>query len=137
MISERLPSLGDEILEAMTGEQAGGCIEELVSAAGQLDRGGFLKRPDWLQLRAGARPPAPLDAEPGEWQHGWQFHASSPLEHHFRETVLLARAMPRRPGGAFAFALRPRFQRCLPRLRLPLVITDARCECGCRLVFEG
>ena len=62
-----LPSLGEEILEVMTGEQAGGCIDELVSAAGQLDRGGFLQRPDWLQLRAGVRPPVALDAEPGEW----------------------------------------------------------------------
>ena len=48
-----------------------------MSAAGQLDRGGFLQQPDWL--RAGARPPVALDAKLDEWQHGWQFHASSPL----------------------------------------------------------
>ena len=155
MISARLPSLGEEILEAMTGEQAGGCIEELVSAAGQLDRGGFLQRPDWLQLRAGARPPVALDAEPGEWQHGWQFHASSPLEHHFRETVLLARPCPddqvahlrshSGPGSSDVlcgapsqpeFVVEPHLFRALvmERLRLPLDITDARCE---RLDFEG
>ena len=28
----------------------------------------------------------------GEWQHGWQYHASSSLEHHFRETVTLAQS---------------------------------------------
>ena len=150
MISARLPSLGEEILEVMTGEQAGGCIDERVSAAGQLDRGGFLQRPDWLQLRAGARPPVALDAEPGEWQHGWQFHASSPLEHHFRETVLLARPCPDDQVAHLRSLSGPGFQRCLVRcsfptrirfvmekLRLPLDITDARCECGCRLDFEG
>ena len=111
-----------------------------------------------LQLRAGARPPVALDAEPGEWQHGWQFHASSLLEHHFRETVLLARPCPddqvphlrshSGPGSSDVlcgapsqpeFVVEPHLFRALvmERLRLPLDITEARCECGCRLDFEG
>ena len=89
MISARLPSLGEEILEAKTGEQAKGCIEELVSAAGQLDRGGFCN--DHIGCSCEQEPAHQWLLMP---QHGWQFHASSPLEHHFRETVLLARPCP-------------------------------------------
>ena len=33
-----------------------------------------------------------LSAEPGEWQHGWQYHASSSSELHFRETLVLAQS---------------------------------------------
>ena len=85
---------------------------------------------------------------PGEWQHGWQFHASSPLEQHFRETVLLARLCPddqvahlrshSGPGSSDVLCGAP-YQPHLfmERLRLPLDITDARCECSCRLDFEG
>ena len=56
MISERLPSLGDEILEAMTGEQERGCIEELVSPAGQLDRGGFLQTTRFVAVASRSPP---------------------------------------------------------------------------------
>ena len=73
-----------------------------------LDRSGFVDRPGWHQLRMGARPPLVASAEPGEWQHGWQYHASSPLEHHFRETV---------PSP-------------VPRTRLICALTQELCECG-------
>ena len=52
---------------------------------------GFVGRPGWTALRDGARP-HDFVAEPGEWQHGWQHFASSSLEHHFRETVVLAQS---------------------------------------------
>ena len=54
-----------------------------------LDRSGFVGWPHWDNVRAGFRPPPKTVAEPGEWQHGWQFCASSALEFHFRETVVL------------------------------------------------
>ena len=33
--------------------------------------------------------PRPVSSERGEWQHGWQYHASSSLEYHFRALVCL------------------------------------------------
>ena len=118
---------------------------------------GFLQRPEWAQLRAGARPPLIPSAEPGEWQHGWQYHASSPLEHHFRETMILAQSCAadqahlRSHAGPCAsdvvcgaptqkeFEVEPHLFRTLvlERLRLPLDVTDAVWECGCRLDTEG
>ena len=44
-------------------------------------------RPTWEELLAGARPLPPEAADPGEWQHGWQYCASSASEHYFRENV--------------------------------------------------
>ena len=88
MLSQRLPALTDQIMQSLDSVQDGGCLEQLQAAGLSLDRGGFLRRPDWVQLRAGARPPLIPSAEPSEWQQGWQYHASSLLEHHFRETVV-------------------------------------------------
>ena len=56
--------------------------------------------PEWVRHQAGTgpncgtglRPPQPVSSEPGEWQRGWQYHASSPLEHHFRETVIFVQS---------------------------------------------
>ena len=94
-------------------------------------------------------------------QHPWLpdfAAASSLLEHHFRETVILL-AQPRaadqahlrshaRPCASNVFCGAPtqkefevehllfRFL-VLERLRLPLDVTDAVCECGCRMDTEG
>ena len=68
------------------------CLRELQVASMLLEREGFVSRPSWEELKTGARPPPPLNADLGEWQHGWQYHASSASEHHFRETVVLARS---------------------------------------------
>ena len=58
-----------------------------------LDRCGFVDRPNWEALRRVLQPRPPgAAAEPGEWQHGWQYFASSSSEHHFRETVVLAQS---------------------------------------------
>ena len=64
---------------------------ELQEAASRLDREGFAMRLDWTALRDGA---LVMSAELGEWQHGWQYHASSASEHHFRETMVLSSACP-------------------------------------------
>ena len=57
-----------------------------------LDRVGFVGRPTWEELLAGARPLPPEVADPGDWQYGWQYYASSASEHHFRENVALAQS---------------------------------------------
>ena len=89
MVAVRLPTVARQILTSVDTYAPGGCLEELQEGARTLDRHGFVDRPTWGQLRLGARPP-PVDAERGEWQHGWQYHASSTSEHHFRETVIFA-----------------------------------------------
>ncbi len=106
-------------------------------------------RPGWTALRDGARPHG-FVAEPGEWQHGWQYFASSSLEHHFRENVVLAQSSAgnqahlRSHSGHGSssvlcgcptspeFQIQPSLFRTivLERLRLPLQITEAVCECG-------
>ena len=91
MVAVRLPTVARQILTSLDTDAPGGCLEELQEAARTLDRHGFVDRPTWGQLRLGARPP-PVDAERGEW-HGWQYHASSASEHHFRETVIYLRSL--------------------------------------------
>ena len=87
----------------------------------------------------------------------WQFHASSPLEHHFRETVILAKACAadqahlRSHAGIGAsdvlhgaptgpeFKVEPHLFHTLvlERLRFPLPVTEAFCECGSPLDVWG
>ena len=81
----RLATVTDQILRSLETDAPGECLGELQAAAQTLDRHGL---PTWEQLKFGARP-QPFDAERGEWQHGWQHHASSASEHHFRETVIV------------------------------------------------
>ena len=60
---------GQAVMEALEGN-AQGCIGELQESTRVLDASGFIGRPSWTSLWAGARPPHPTVAEPGEWQHG-------------------------------------------------------------------
>ena len=53
------------------------CLAELRTATRLLERQGFVERPTWVDLVAGKRPPEKEKAEPGEWNHGWQYFASS------------------------------------------------------------
>ena len=93
MLQKRLPEVTTHIMDQLAvGAGGQGCLGELCAASRRLDQSGFVARPDWTQLKEGLRPPQPASSELGEWQHGWQFHASSPLEHHFRETVILAQS---------------------------------------------
>ena len=158
MLSARLPTLTDQIIEHLENEGVGcHCLQELTESTLRLDRSGFLNRPEWLPLREGVRPPTPSSAEPGEWQHGWQFHASSSLEYHHRETVIFAQSCAADqahlrshsgPGASEVlhgaptsteFKVEPQLLRTLllERLRLPLDATDARCECGAPLDVLG
>ena len=148
MISERLPEVANRVELQLAMEEPVGSLGELQEAAQSFYRCGFVARPSWVALRGGARPPLCLNSEPGEWQHGWQFHASSISEHHFRETMVL------RPSP-FAFTFRSRFQRrahggaqwtrvrrlptALPHLGVGAASppVEARCECGAPLDTLG
>ena len=92
MIEGRLPQV--ELVTAQLEEvdEAVVCFGELQRATRVLDLGGFVSRPSWTALRSGCRPPPDPTAEFGEWQHGWQYDASSSLEFHFTETVVLAQS---------------------------------------------
>ena len=158
MIHQRLPEVADTIVESLEGpREVGGCIGELRAVTAALDQQGFIGRPTWTDLKAGARPPPANLTEPGEWAHGWQFYASSVSEHHFRKTVVLAQSCPSHQahlrshsGGGSSnvlhgcpttpeFAVEPELFRnlILERLRLPLAVADATCECGTPLDSRG
>ena len=53
-----------------------------------------MTRPTWSELRAGITPTSVSASELGEWQHGWQYYASSSLEFHFREPWYLPSLLP-------------------------------------------
>ena len=63
---------------------------EVLDASTRLDREGFWWRPSWQELRDGTRPPENTTGEPGEWQHGWQYWASSVSDSNFRKTTMLS-----------------------------------------------
>ena len=157
MLDQRLPRVTEQIVTALTeGVPGEGCLAELAAAASSLDRDGFVSRPSWVELRSGVRPMS-YTAEPGEWPHGWQYYASSSSEHHFRRSIVLAsssaadRAHLRSHSGigaasvfngaptAIEYEVRPEHFRALvlERLRLPLPITEAKCECGAPLDQRG
>ena len=89
MIAERLPAAADHV-EAQLAEDGAprGSVGESKECTRILDHAGFVGRPSWAELRGGRRALASLDNEPGEWHHGWQYHASSASEHHFRESMV-------------------------------------------------
>ena len=92
MIAARIPKVADQVVNALsqTEAPARGSLAELATSAASLDREGFVSRPSWAALKEGARPPPPVSKELGEWQHGWQYYASSASDNHFRKTVILA-----------------------------------------------
>ena len=116
-----------------------------------------MMRPSWVELQGGKRPPSSENTEPGEWQHGWQYYASSNSEFHFRETVVIAQScaadqahlrshsgpctsavLHGAPTG-LEFKVTPEHIRTLvlERMRLPLQIVEAHCECGAALDVQG
>ena len=93
---------------ALEQQHTAGCLGEAARAAHALHGKGFTACPTWTMVARGERPETPLDAEPGEWRHGWQYLASSHIETHFREQRCLAsmrpraKAMLRSSAGPFA-----------------------------------
>ena len=75
VLQGRLPQVTASIVEGLTRDVAG-CLGELQESSSSLNRSGFVGRPEWTALRDGAQPPE-FVAEPGEWQDGWQYFASS------------------------------------------------------------
>ena len=150
MLQARLPRVTANIVGGLVREAPlTRCVGELQESARSLDHSWFVGRPEWTALRDGARSHE-FVAEPGEWQHGWQYFASSCSESHFRETVVLPQSssanqahLSSHSGHGSSSVLcgcstTPEFQIqptqfwtiVLERLRLPLQITEAVCECG-------
>ena len=146
MISQRLPEVANDIVTQLAGEPVG-CLAELQGAANDLDRCGFVERPSWEALKAGARPPAPEVTEPGEWLHGWQHLRLLLPSSTLSQSSVADQAHLRSHSGPSAgswfhgsptqleYQVQPVLFRTLllERMRLPLQITEARCECGSQL----
>ena len=92
MIQERNPAIAEIVENALVHNvfPPEGCLSELAQATSQLDREGFSERQSWSELRRGKRPPTNLSKEPGEWQHGWQYWASSASDRTFRKSTMLS-----------------------------------------------
>ena len=127
MIDQRLPTI-----------DPGGCLGELRNAPRLLDRHGFVGRPSWNNIRVGIQPEGDIRTEPGGWPHGWQYTVSSSPEHNFKKNVVLNWPICVHIQGQ-SFEQR----RCslrtiiLERVRLPLQVTEVRCECGTPLDSRG
>ena len=156
MLQQRLPRLTGQVMHHLSHPDAFGCLGELQESVSRLDRDGFIARPCWEMLRRGARPRPPLIVEPGEWHHGGSTIRLL-VPNTIFETVVLAQSCAadqahlRSHSGPCAsqvlhgaptaaeFRVKPLLFRTLvlERLRLPLSITEARCECGGSLDFRG
>ena len=157
MVDQRLPEVANRVVNRLADKEPAGCLGELRGAASQLDRHGFIGRPNWHALRSGARPEASPNAELGEWPHGCLYHASSSSEHLYRRNTVLdqscaaGKAHLRSHSGPDASDVlcgcpsKPEFRiegglfrtLILERLRLPLQVAEAVCECGTDLDREG
>ena len=97
----------------------------------RLDREGFWWRPSWLELREGKRPPENTTGEPGEWQHGWQYWASSVSD---SPELTFGHTQRRRCPGfrsdSSEYVIPTRLFRVLllERLQLPLSVDEAVCS---------
>ncbi|CAK0864133.1 unnamed protein product, partial [Prorocentrum cordatum] len=86
----RAYSRGGDLLDGTRPGRRGN-LAAAAAAAQLLETEGF-RRPSWTDLLQGLRPEAPPRseaAEPGEWQHGWQFHACSARNTHYRDNVFM------------------------------------------------
>ncbi|CAK0821170.1 unnamed protein product, partial [Prorocentrum cordatum] len=93
MLHQRRPVEAAAIRDLLDGTRPGrrGNLAAAAAAAQLLETEGF-RIPSWTDLLQGLRPEAPPRseaAEPGEWQHGWQFHACSARNTHYRDNVFM------------------------------------------------
>ena len=77
MLQQRLPTLTRQVVECLSVEGATGVSGRFASSIEDAGQIGFVNRPSWEALQRGIRPQRPTAAEPGEWQHGWQYYSSS------------------------------------------------------------
>ncbi|CAK0891154.1 unnamed protein product [Prorocentrum cordatum] len=93
MLHQRRPVEAAAIRDSLDGTRPGrrGNLAAAAAAAQLFETEGF-RRSFWTDLLQGLRPEAPPRseaAEPGEWQHGWQFHAYSARSTHYRGNVFM------------------------------------------------
>ena len=98
VLKEKRPALAELLLSKLDlpADQQPRCLLEATAARNTLLANGYPEAPTWRQAADGAVAPQPQNAEAGEWPHGWQFHASSALEHTYRNNVVLHLASPKR-----------------------------------------
>ena len=99
VLKEKRPALAERFLGQLErpAEEQPACMREATEARRRLQAAGFEEMPSWREAAEGTVTPSqPRDTEAGEWPHGWQFHASSVLEHNYRTIVILPPATPQR-----------------------------------------
>ena len=69
------------------------CLSEAAAAKNLLQTEGWEACSGGRAAYEGARPQQP-DAGPGEWPHGWQFHATRTRNLHYHDRVLLPALQP-------------------------------------------
>ena len=80
------------------------CLTTAELAGKQCASYGWDARPLWIDIAAGLAPPNPPlnELTLGEWRHGWQFHASNPIELHVWSHLLRLPALPSTRSNAAA-----------------------------------
>ena len=93
-----------------------GVLRTAEDAGLQCDEAGWTERPSWASVAGGMRPPNPeADAlSLGEWEHGWQYHASNSLETAVWNTLRTELALPRRRSNAQATGKTRIYSSCGP-----------------------
>ena len=81
VIEQRLPRMAENIVTSLEDRHLEGCLGELKDAARSWTTRVSSPVLFWAELSRDKRPPLADSSELGEWQHGWQFHASSSSEH--------------------------------------------------------
>ena len=155
MLAKRCPQACARAIEHFNGDAVEGTAKEINEAITTLKREGFVSMPGWEEIKCGQRPEPSSFAEQGEWQHGWQFSASSNREHFFRRRTVMATSdatdlahlrSRSGPGAAAVFGgcpTTPEFTidanifraLVLDRVRLPLPLMISRCA-GCGFVLD-
>ena len=140
MIDQRLPEVAATVVRKLTAGGPWRMLSGIARRHRAIGQGRFY----WQA------PLARVEDEPGEWPHGWQHCASSSSEHSFRKNVVLNQSCAADqahlrshsgPGASKALSTcpsKPEFRIeaelfrtiILERLRLPLQVSEARCECG-------
>ena len=158
-IAARHPDVANWLVDELEyGEESSSpSIQAARDAATSLQDKGMLSIPSWTEAKYGISPPDPVDAEPGEFRHGWQFHAVDTLNTHYVSTTLITNLSPTRAAARLSssgpcagrhFTALPlsdtttfsseQFRGLLSfRLGLDLPLMSFRCRCGQKLDRKG
>ena len=80
MEQPRHPDLANAILLVLTSASDAPLFQELSQIQATLRDEGFNLMPSWAEACDGTRSPRPEHPEPGEFAHGWQYHAATAVE---------------------------------------------------------